>query len=155
MSRGTGLRVSWVAAVHCTQSLPLLTLWALTITVASSVSLLFLPLLPLTPSPPFPPPFGAFHHLLGLPRFPRSTRPQLGSATVGCKAALRAPSATACIRVPGQGPSLQTSMRPFIIWTGCSTVSLQHRCMVVFSGCDEQSVLLWCFESSFGVCLIL
>lgn len=58
MSRGTGLRVSWVAAVHCTQSLPLLTLWALTITVASSVSLLFLPLLPLTPSPspaPSPP----------------------------------------------------------------------------------------------------
>lgn len=51
MRRYMGLMASWVGAVHWTESLPLLTLWELTITVASSVSLLFLPLLPFTWTP--------------------------------------------------------------------------------------------------------
>lgn len=49
-------------------------------------------------------------------------RHQVGSATLG--AALTASSATTCLRVRGPGPSLQTSMKLCITWTGCSRVSL-------------------------------
>lgn len=52
MSRGMGLMASWVGAVHCTESLPSLTLWELTITVASSVSPPFPPSTALHPPPP-------------------------------------------------------------------------------------------------------
>lgn len=53
MSRGMGLRASWVGAVHCTEGLPLLTLWELTITVAFSVFVSFpASTLPFTLQPP-------------------------------------------------------------------------------------------------------
>lgn len=87
------------------------------------------------------------------PSTPCSTRHQVGSATLGCRAALRASSATACLRVRGPGPSLQTSMTPFITWTGCSRVSVRHTSMNawdVFARCDvpcsplrASLVLLW------------
>lgn len=55
-----------------------------------------------------------------------SMRHQVGSATLGCRAALTASSATACLRLRGAGASLQTSTKPCTIWTGCSKVSLRH-----------------------------
>lgn len=70
---------------------------------------------------------------------PCSMRHQVGTATLGCRAALTTSSATACLRVPGPGPSLQMSMKPYIIWTGCSRVSLWHTSMKaldVFARCD-------------------
>lgn len=73
------------------------------------------------------------------PSTPCSTRHQVGSATLGCRAALRASSATACLRARGPGPSLQTSMKPFITWTGCSRVSVRRTSMNardVFARCD-------------------
>lgn len=89
-----------------------------------------------------------FHHFLyllvscsplPLPPFPCSMRHQVGSATLGCRAALRVTSATACLRARGPGISLQTSMKPCIVWTGFSMVSLQHTSMEAlegFAGCD-------------------
>lgn len=76
---------------------------------------------------------------LPLPPSPCSMRHQVGSATLGCRAALRVTSATACLRARGPGISLQTSMKPCIVWTGFSMVSLQHTSMEAlegFAGCD-------------------
>lgn len=70
-----------------------------------------------------------YHPSVLLLCLPCSMRHQVGSATLGCRAALRASSATACLRVRGPGPSLQTSMKPCIIWTGCCRVSLWHTSM--------------------------
>lgn len=57
---------------------------------------------------------------------PCSMRHQVGSATLGCRAALTASSATACLGFRGAGASLRTSMKPCTIWTGCSKVSPRH-----------------------------
>lgn len=85
---------------------------------------------------------------------PCSMRHQVGSATLGCRAALRASSATACLRVRGPGPSLQMSTKPCIIWTGCCTVSLQHTSMTaldVLAGCDVHNSS-FIFTSCFSDC---
>lgn len=100
---------------------------------------LFLP----SPPPTVPPPsfssplFCIVPGSSSPPSPPCSMRHQVGSATLGCRAALRASSATACLRVRGPGPSLRTSTRPYIIWTGCSRVSLQNtgmKALDVFAG---------------------
>ncbi len=89
--------------------------------------------------------FRRFLYLSSLPSLrppplpPCSMRLQVGSATLGCRAALTASSATACLRVQGSGTSLRTWMKPCIIWTGCSRVSLRHTSMNaldVFARCD-------------------
>lgn len=54
---------------------------------------------------------------------------QVGSATLGCRAALTASTATACLRARGPGNRLQMSAKLFIIWTGCSRVSLWQTSM--------------------------
>lgn len=88
-------------------------------------------------------PLSSIFFCISSPRLPPlppcSMRHQVCSATLGCRTALRASSATACLRVRGPGHSLQTSMKPFIIWTGCSRVSLRHTSMNaldVFARCD-------------------
>lgn len=73
-----------------------------------------------------------------LPPF-RSTRPQVGSATLGCRAVRTASSATACLRARGPGNRPPMSAKRFIIWTGCSRVSEWHTSMdaqQVVAGCD-------------------
>ena len=56
-------------------------------------------------------------------------RHQVGSVTLGRRAAFRARSATACLKVWGPGLHPQTSVKPYIIWTGCFRVSLLPTCM--------------------------
>lgn len=83
---------------------------------------------------------------------PCSMRHQVGSATLGCRAALRASSATACLRVRGPGPTLQMSTKPYITWTGCSMVSLQQTSMMALdAGCDVHNSS-FIFMSSFSDC---
>lgn len=85
---------------------------------------------------------------------PCSMRHQVGSATLGCRATLRGSSATACLRLRGPGPSLQMSMKPCIIWTGCCTVSLLHTSMTaldVLAGCDVRKSS-FIFISRFSDC---
>lgn len=137
-----GMMASWVGAVQCTESFHC---WrcgsslSLLLLLFPSFSFLYCPLNTHTHTPRLClPPSSLSSWLVSC-----WMQHQVGSATVGCRAALRAPTATVCIRVPGQGPSLQTSMKPFIIWTGCSTVSLPHTCMFVFAACDVSPLVFW------------
>lgn len=95
------------------------------------------------PSPPcLSGPFSHLDERLYLTLLPSpfcSTRPQVGSATLGCRAARTASSATACLRARGPGSRRQTSAKRFIIWTGCSRVSEWHTSMV--AGCDAYQPL--------------
>lgn len=79
---------------------------------------------------------------------PCSMGRQVGSATLGCRAALTASTATACLRARGPGNRLQMSAKLFTIWTGFSRVSLWQTSMKALEVFAPRDVY-----SCFGVCL--